>query len=369
MKNLKMIFVGLVLVGALSSCGNLILTEEEVFCDATSDCEVSSSSQLYLSSLGESSAEGYSEVVLSSESEEKSSVIELSSEKLVSSSMVVSSSSRFVAVSSVMSSFNEVWDGGSYKYISVEMLDEWGLVGEDKGGIVFPWSDVVEGGNSQVLDQDGNSIGFCPLEDSSCQENWDISGTFDNYTVFTGYVGEDAFRDIGLISSYLQVTDYVPSSKTSWGWGESGWWILPSYDKDFKGDSPFEKVMPIGLKSDSWVHIALNYPKGEGMIIELAGLDINKNDENQSPPRFHYDGKGYGETLSIPLRAIKRAGWSIPYDYDPTLVTGIGLFRMEASMSEGAEFPQGISKKNKLQFACISFSYLKYDGCGWSHGY
>jgi hypothetical protein len=325
-----------------------------VACDATNDCETSSSSWVNLSSLGESSAERLSEVVLSSEFDEMSSIINLSSENLVSSSMRISSSSRFVAVSSVMSSFNEVWDGGSYNNIRADDIDKWGLVGEDKGAFMFPWTDVMEGGNSQVLDQTGNPIGLCPFDDKPCEENWDISGVF-----------VEVDWTVSHLSSELKVTDFVPSSKESWGWATAGWWFIYSYDKDFRGETPFEKAKPIGLTENSWFSMSISYPKGEILTIELKGEDIDEDDPNQSPPRFSYEGKGRFYSIGFPVRAIKRAGWSVPSTYDPEKVTAVGLLRMEAGLSEGAQFPSVAKEKNRFEFSCIGFGRSNGDNACW----
>ncbi|MDB9744014.1 hypothetical protein OAA91_00645 [Fibrobacterales bacterium] len=236
----------------------------------------------------------------------------------------------------MMSSFNEVWDGGHYTDINVLMLDEWGLVGLDDGAIIFPRSDVPEGGNSAVIDPNGNYLGFCPPDVASCIENWNIESAIDKYASHVGW--DNTFYYDETLLSDLKITDFVPSSQENWGWATAGWWIIPSYDKSFRGETPFDKAKPMGLTSTSWIVLLLSYPKGETLTIQLKSEDVDESDLNQSPPRLAYMGTGSVDRIEFPVIAIKRAGWSNPSTHDPEKVTAIGLLRMEAGLAEGAQF-------------------------------
>jgi hypothetical protein len=353
----KIIWFCICVAALLSGCGKILVEEET--CESLGNCDD-------LSSMGLSHDAIVSEMVLSSELKAISSLgvsNELLSIEITSSSVELSSSSRFVAVSSMMSSFNKIWDGGSYKSIDVANIDEWGLVGDDQGAIILPWSDVVEGGNSTVLDQKGNNLGRCPNDKIDCIENWNIKDA-----VVRNEAGshEGVFWHAdGYISSQLEITDFVPSSKSGWGWAETGWWVIPSYDKNYKGETPFEKAKAMGLTEESWIHLLLSYNAGEELTLEFRGEDIDVADFYQTPPRFSYEGKGSFESISFSVKSLKRAGWSVPATYDVEKVTALGLLRSVNALAEGAQFPSSSPKRTKLEFSCFSIGLHNGDNvCG-----
>lgn len=248
MKILKMTFIGLGLVGFLAACDGPV----------------------------------------SSEKENHNEALSLTSE-------LVSSDSKLGSVSSIMSSFNVV---GGYKAIDMLQLNESRLMGVDYGAIIFPWSDVANGGNSYVLDKEGAHLGLCPIKDSTCLENWNIGGAFVEVDWAPHH-----------LSSELKITDYAPSSKEGVSWAEAGWWVILNYDKSLQGETPFDNAKPMGLTDGSWIRLEVNYEKGEILTIEFKGEDIDQTDIKQSPPRFSYVGKGYFEVINFPVSSVKRAGW------------------------------------------------------------
>lgn len=234
--------------------------------------------------------------------------------------------------------------------IQAEGLDEWGLHGDAKGSIVVPDADVFSGGSSGVQDPSGAIVGPCPKDDATCTAQWNMSGTFVevDYTVTH-------------FSSKLKITDFVPSSKAGWGWATAGWWVVPAYDATASGETAFDKAGPAGLTADSWLSMAISYTAGQTLTLQLKGEDIDENDGAQSPPRFSYEGKGTFEVVDFPMKAIKRAGWSVPATYDASKVNGIGLLRMEAALAEGAQFPSSAPETTTFEFACISAGASKGD--------
>ncbi|MDB9744153.1 T9SS type A sorting domain-containing protein [Fibrobacterales bacterium] len=234
--------------------------------------------------------------------------------------------------------------------IEASGLDEWGLAGAAKDGIIVPDADVFSGGSSAVLDASGALVGPCPKDDATCTANWDMSGTFVEVDFVTQY-----------FSSSLKITDFVPASKAGWGWATSGWWVVPAYDATASGETAFDKAGPAGLTASSWISMAVSYSAGQTLTIQLKGSDIDEDDGQQSPPRFSYKGTGAFELVNFPMIAVKRAGWSSPADYDAAQVNGIGLLRMEAALAEGAQFPSSAPETTKFELACISSGSAKGD--------
>lgn len=232
-------------------------------------------------------------------------------------------------------------------------LDEWGLHGDAKDAIIVPDADVFSGGNSAVLDPSGAIVGPCPKDDATCTAQWNMSGTF-----------VEVDWTISHFSSQLKITDFVPSSKAGWGWATAGWWVVPAYDATASGETAFDKALVAGLTEDSWISLAVSYTAGQTLTLQLKGEDIDENDALQSPPRFSYDGTGSFEVIDFPMKAIKRAGWSVPATYDAAKVNGIGLLRMEAALAEGAQFPSSAPETTKFEFQCIASGSSKGDnGC------
>lgn len=233
-------------------------------------------------------------------------------------------------------------------------LDEWGLHGDAKDGIIVPDADVFSGGNSAVLDPTGSIVGPCPKDDATCTAQWNMSGTF-----------VEVDWTISHFSSQLKITDFVPSSKAGWGWATAGWWVVPSYDATASGETAFDKAGPAGLTADSWISLGVSYTSGQTLTLQLKGGDIDENDGLQSPPRFSYVGKGSFEVIDFPMKAVKRAGWSVPATYDASQVNGIGLLRMEAALAEGAQFPSSAPEATTFEFSCIASGSSKGDNaCG-----
>lgn len=233
--------------------------------------------------------------------------------------------------------------------IDLKGIDEWGLLGESKSSIIIPDTDFSQGGNSFVLDPEGEVIGPCVKHDGTifngniCTENWNISATFTQVNNSTSH-----------ISSQLRVTDYVPSSKATTGWAYAGWWISPHYDTTQSGDTVFDKSSPIGFSDTTHLQFVMSYSKDEILTIQLKGEGIDENDKLQSPPRFTYIGTGQIEHINIPLSHIKRASWSEPQDYDFSKVSSIGILRLEEALSEGALFPGDSPKATQLEFAGLN---------------
>ncbi|MDC3250203.1 hypothetical protein OAU52_01080 [bacterium] len=338
----------------LISCVGKIIDESEVICTESNKCQEISSETLKLSSfntLFDNNFSSESQISISSQGIISSSTILEESNVVILSSTMTSSSSYRLRVSSSIINYHTEWEGGEpYKKIIVDDMDHWGLVGEDKGAYVFPWTDVFHSGSSQVLDENGNPLGHCPEGNLNCQENWNLTTAF----VSVDYVKLH-------LTSKLKVLDYVPASQGNWGWGTAGWWIIPAYDRKMKGATPFDRAAPMGLKSTDWINLEMSFEKGATLTIELKGEGIDENDSNQSPPRFSYDGTGYFESISFPVRAIKRAGWSQPVSYDVTKVSAIGLMRLEASLEEGASFPENVTNSIEFSFRCFSIGESQWD--------
>lgn len=326
MKNgIKTACISLSLVGLLSSC---LFDSEETSGAEVSSQEVSSSTDIKDTTEAKSNSE-VSENTISSQ------------EVATSSEIGKSSSSEEVVVT-----------GANFR-IKASGLDNWGLHGDAKNSILVPDADVYSGGNSVVLDPNDNIIGPCPTDDATCTPNWDISGTFVEVD-FT----------VQQMNSKLKVTDYVPSSKAGWGFATAGWWVVPNYDESISGETAFDKASPVGLKESSWISMKLSYTQGETLTLQLKGEDIDENDASQSPPRFSYTGTGEMEVVDIPMKAIKRAGWSVPATYDATKMTAIGLLRIEAALAEGAQFPSNAPETTEFKFECIASGDVKGEnGC------
>lgn len=275
-------------------------------------------------------------------------------------------SGRGMNISSIASSSNtSSFNGSSYIYSSVnhvssnsnnpknfkieaKNLDEWGLHGDAKDAIIVPDADVFYGGNSALLDPTGSIVGPCPKNDATCTAQWNMSGTFVEANWATTH-----------FSSELKITDYVPSSKSGWGWAYSGWWVVPNYDATAWGETAFDKAGSAGLDENSWLSMAVSYTKGQVLTLELKGEDIDKDDGMQSPPRFSYVGTGTFDVVNFPVKSIKRGAWSNPATYDASKVNGIGLLRMEAALSEGANFPSGAPERTIFEFSCLSSGRVK----------
>ena len=57
---------------------------------------------------------------------------------------------------------------------------------------------------------------------------------------------------LGYVISKIKITDYVPSSKPSWGWASAGWWIIPSYDSAVVSENIFDKAKAAAAWSSSF---------------------------------------------------------------------------------------------------------------------
>jgi hypothetical protein len=315
MKNgIKTACISLSLIGLLSSC---LFDSEETGESEISSQEVSSSTDT-------------NEVINQSNSEISENG-GLSEDVVLSSEVESSSFSEEIQVTE-----------GNFR-IKASGLDSWGLHGDAKNSILVPDADVFSGGNSLVLDPSDNIVGPCPQDDATCSPNWDISGTFVEIDFSVEH-----------LSSKLKITDFVPSSKAGWGFATAGWWVVPSYDESLGGETAFDKASAVGLSESSWISMKLSYSKGETLTLQLKGEDIDENDGLQSPPRFSYTGTGSMEVVDIPMKAIKRAGWSVPATYDASKMTAIGLLRIEAALAEGAQFPSSAPEVTELKFECIS---------------
>jgi hypothetical protein len=256
---------------------------------------------------------------------------------------------KIVLLSCVLISASEAFK------VEISNVDDQGRFGESKDAIIFPHTDVSLGGSSIIFDpEDNNVVSECPIQEASCSSEKGFSSVF---------IGDE--YHFHRLSSKIKITDYVPSSKPSWGWASAGWWIIPSYDSAVVSENIFDKAKAAGLNKDSWISMLVLYEKGQTLTLQLAGDGIDENDTLQSPPRFSYEGTGKYDQVSFPVKAIKRAVWSIPDTYDISKITAIGLVRREEALSEGSEFPKSILETTELEFVCMAFGSSKGDiACG-----
>lgn len=229
-------------------------------------------------------------------------------------------------------------------------LDNFGFFGNTKEALILPYSDISEGGISQILGINNDILNTCPKGASSCYSKNSLESTFLEVEGVLSH-----------LESQFKMTDYMPATKDGFGVAKVGWWVIPNYDKNIVAESVFDKAKSIGLTDDSWLSLKISYSKGETLTIKLRGEDINEDDSLQSAPRFSYTGVGSFESVYIPMKAIRRPSCSQPSTYDASKVTAIGLFRIEEALSEGSGFPVSSIGITNFKFACLSSGNSKGD--------
>lgn len=329
MKKSKVISVLLACFFLLVSCVGEIISEDET-CLNTDECDVTSSSQIQ-----SSTALSESNVI---------SAIEKSSEELkVSSSVVISATSSSELLSSSSFALSSFDYQGSQFEVNAWALDEWGLVGEDKKGIVTFDIDNDEGGSSLVLDLNGEAIGPCPIwYDTRCNGNWNMTSTFQMIDYSVSYV-----------ELQFLISDYASYTKATLGEAFAGFWVVPEYAQENSGETAFEKTKPIGLTEESWLQFVISYTQGEELTIELMqeGVDADK-----PPFKAIYTGTGNFETIDIPLSSFKRENGIAFNEVDASKVTAIGFVRREVvKEGESSDYlPEGTPNKTVFKFECLA---------------
>lgn len=231
-------------------------------------------------------------------------------------------------------------------YFDISNVDEWGLHGENQDAVIFSESDGNIGGSSTILDSSGNLVGHCPYWDGNCS---------DNFKVGSSIITSDS--SVTRLSSKFRITEYIPSTQSSFGQASLGWWVLPNYDKDYESIgtfSIFKTGKAIGLSEDTWLTMNISYTENQKLTIQVRGNYDNETDDSLGIPSISYTGVGSFETFSFPIKALRRSDGK---PLDPYYISGmnaIGFLRVEKALTEGASFPSTTPEFTEFGFKCMA---------------
>lgn len=230
-------------------------------------------------------------------------------------------------------------------------IDNWGLIGTT--GISGPDADygyAGAGGTAQVLDKDGQCVGFC----GTAQPN----DATDDVWKLDGILNSDR------LSMKFQCTSFTNSSKAGWGWTNAGYIIGPILD-EAKTDvnlGVLGRTKPMGLTASSTLYYNLKYSAGKKLSVQLfappkADGTPGYEDATHGVPRFEITGTGADAAGSKTVSAIKYSWGSGTPAYDQAV--GIGFLRIVAAGTQGAAFPTTEPATTDFDFMCVS-----NEGCG-----
>lgn len=235
--------------------------------------------------------------------------------------------------------------------VTASDIDNWGLI--NTTGISGPDADygyASAGGSSQVLDKDGQCIGFC----GTAKPNDPTDDVWKLDDILNG----------DRLSMKFQVTDYTESSKSGWGWAYAGYTIGPILD-EAKTDvnlGILGRTKPMELTGNSTLYYVLKYTSGKRLWIELlappkADGTPGYEDATHGVPRFEITGTGADQTGSKNVSAIKYSWGSGTPDYSKAVA--IGFKRYVAAGSQGASFPT--TEPTTTDF---DFMFVSNENCG-----
>lgn len=214
--------------------------------------------------------------------------------------------------------------------MDASQVDEYGFAGS---AVLAPDADFGSGGSSEVLSPTGTHLGGCAVGASSCTAQWNIGTSLGD----------------GSVSSTLKISDFIPSSKSGWGWSSAGWVLIPKPSGKPAGTQTWlDLAGPIGLKTGQTLVLDLQYSAGEKLILEMGSDEVKAATAGglSAPPRYSITGTGARTTLKIPLTSIKPDSWSSVKSYDPSKYTNLKLLRIVAASSQGQSFPSVEASKS-----------------------
>lgn len=330
----------LVLFGMLMSCQEISDPSEGVSSVSSSKISLKALVSKLSFARSSSSVTGYSLTSWGTfSSQQKSS----SSQKVYYSSIGyssyrLSSSSANIALSSsqnVLKEFvlnaNELGSYGGVQWSSTD----YAVVGVD--------SDIGIGGSSYMTSPLGTILGFCPKSLTECTPNWSIQDAKDGDQINLNFFIYNWIR----LSNWTQFRAFA------------GFWIFPKVDPNEPGSAWFDRALSIGMTQQSVVTLRLQYTYGQKLKIKLFGDGMYPADPLQPAPEYTYQGKGYVETISIPLSQFVKPQNPKGYAYSSLSIKGIGLERVVESSPTQTTFPVSQSGPTSLSFHSIAISKIQ----------